>query len=76
VTAAQLRKIQVDLAELTPERVEANVREQTGNAVSLHPGDYRAMKLQRLDQFAPEVVPELQADSHAAGRVIFRACGE
>jgi hypothetical protein len=72
---AELRKVQVDPAELTPERLEAIVREQTGNAVSLQPGAYRAMKLQRLDQFTPEVVAELQADPHAA-RVIFRACGQ
>ena len=72
---ADLRKVQVDPAELTPERVAAIVREQTGKAVSLQPGEYRAMKLQGLDQFTPEVVAGLQADPHAA-RVIFRASGE
>ena len=73
--AAELRKVQVDPAELTPERLEAIVREQTGKAVSLQPGAYRAMKLQRPDQFTPEVVAELQANSHA-DRVIFRASSE
>jgi hypothetical protein len=68
----EVRKVQVDPAELTPERVEAIVREQTGKAISLQPGAYRAMQLQRLDQFTPEVVAGLQADAHAA-RVIFRA---
>ena len=72
---AELRKVQVDPAELTPERLEAIVREQTGKSVNLQPGEYRAMKLQRLDQFTPEVVAELQADPHAA-RVIFRASGQ
>jgi hypothetical protein len=72
---ADLRKIQVDPAELTPERVEAIVREQTGKAVSLQPGAYRAIKLQKLDQFTPEVVASLGADPHAA-QVIFRASGE
>jgi hypothetical protein len=72
---AELCKVHVDPAELTPERVEATVREQTGKAVSLQPGAYRAMKLQRLDQFTPEIVTGLQADPHAA-RVIFRASGE
>jgi hypothetical protein len=70
-----VRKVQVDPAELTPERVEAIVREQTGKAISLEPGAYRAMQLQRLDQFTPEVVAGLQADPDAA-RVIFRASGE
>ena len=74
-TGTELRKVQVDPAELTPERVEAIVREQTGKAISLQPGAYRATKLQRLDQFTPEVVAGLQADPHAA-RVIFRASGE
>lgn len=72
---SELRKVQVDPAELTSERVEAIVREQTGKAVSLEPGGYRAMKLQRLDQLTPDVVAGLQADPQAA-RVIFRASGE
>jgi hypothetical protein len=72
---AELRKVQVDPAELTPERVAAIVREQTGKSVSLRPGEYRAMKLQRLDQLTPEIVAGLQADPNAA-RVIFRASGE
>src|SRR5262245_35153673 len=72
---AELRKVQVDPAELTAERVEAIVREHTGKGVSLQPGAYRAMKLQRLDQFTPEAVAGLQADPHAV-RVIFRASGE
>ena len=72
---ADLHKVQVNPAELTPERVAAIVREQTGKAVSLQPGEYRAMQLQRLDQFTPEIIADLQADPHAA-RVIFRASGE
>jgi hypothetical protein len=75
VTKAELRKVQVDPAELTPERVELIVREQTGKAVSLRSGAYRAMKLERLDQFTAEVVADLQADPRAV-RVIFRAAGE
>jgi hypothetical protein len=75
VAKAELRKIEIDPAELTPERIETIVREQTGKAVSLQPGGYRAVKIQGLDQFTPEVVAGLQADPHAA-RVIFRACGE
>ena len=72
---AELCKVLVNPAELTPERVAAVVREQTGKTVSLQSGEYRAMKLQRLDQFTPETVAGLQAGPHAA-RVIFRASGE
>jgi hypothetical protein len=74
-TGAELRKVQVDPAELTPQRLAAIVREQTGKTVSLQPGTYRAMQLQELDQFTAEAVAELQADPHTV-RVIFRACGE
>jgi hypothetical protein len=74
-TGAKLRKIQVDPHELTPDRMEAIVLQQTGKTVNLQPGAYRATRLERLDQFTPEVVAELGADPHAA-RVIFRACGE
>jgi hypothetical protein len=71
----EMRKVQVDPANLTPERVEAVVRSQTGKAINLHAGNYRATKLQRLEQLTPEIVAELQADPRGA-RVIFRACGE
>jgi hypothetical protein len=74
-TRAELCKVEVNPAELTPERLEAIVREQTGKTVNLEPGAYRAAKLQRLDQFTPEVVAELQSDPHPA-RVIFRASGQ
>jgi hypothetical protein len=71
----ELRKIHVNPAELTPERVAAIVREQTGDAFTLRPGEYRATRIERLDQFSPQVVAELQA-SAAATQVIFRASAE
>jgi hypothetical protein len=74
-TGAELHKIQVDPKELTPERVEALVLEQTGKTVSLQPGAYRAARLQQLGQFTPDAVAGLQANPHAA-RVIFRAASE
>jgi hypothetical protein len=74
-TGTELRKVQIDPAELTPHRVAAIVSEQTGKVVSLQPGEYRAMLLQRLDQFTPEAVAGLQVDPHTA-RVIFRASSE
>jgi hypothetical protein len=71
----ELRPVRVDPAELTPRRVEAVVREQTGKSVSLRPGEYRAMRLQRLEEFTPEALAELQAGPPTA-RVLFRASGE
>jgi hypothetical protein len=74
-TEMDLRKVPVDPAELTPRRVEAIVQEQTGKTVNLQPGAYRAMRLQKLDDFTPEALAGLQAESHA-DRVIFRASEE
>jgi hypothetical protein len=71
----ELRQVRVDPAELTPRRLEAIVQEQTGKTVSLQPGMYRAMRIQKLDDFTPEAMAELQADCKA-DRVIFRASGE
>jgi hypothetical protein len=74
-TAMELREVRVDPAKLTPQRLEAIVQEQTGKTVNLQPGTYRAMRLQKLRDFTPEALAELQADSKA-DRVIFRASGE
>jgi hypothetical protein len=74
-TAADLCWVRVDPAELTPRRLEGIVCEQTGKAVSLQPGAYRAMRLGTLDDFTPEALAGLQAGP-AAGRVIFRASAE
>jgi hypothetical protein len=73
--AADLRQVRVDPAELTPQRVEEIVREQTGKVVSLRPGDYRATRLPKLDDFTPEAVAALQSDAKAGG-VVFRASPE
>jgi len=51
------------------------VQEQTGKTVNLQPGAYRAMRLQKLDDYKPEALVGLQADSNT-DRVIFRANGE
>jgi hypothetical protein len=71
----ELCQVRVDPAELTPRRVAAIVREQTGKTVNLQPGAYQAMRLQKLDDFTPEALAGLQANSQAA-RVIFRASDE
>jgi hypothetical protein len=71
----ELRQVRVDPAALTPRRLEAIVQEQTGKTVSLQPGMYRAMRIQKLDDFTLETLAELQADCKA-DRVIFRASGE
>jgi len=74
-TSEELRQVRADPAELTPRRLEVIVREQTGRAVSLRPGAYRAMHLRKLDDFTPDAVAALQTDSPAGG-VVFRASRE
>jgi len=70
-----LCQVRVDPAELTPRRLEAVVSERTGQAVSLRPGEYRAIRLQHLDEFTPENLARLEAEAKAA-QVIFRASSE
>lgn len=70
-----LRAVRVDPAELTPQRVEAIVREQTGKTVTLEPGAYCATRLRKLDEFTPEAVAGLQADGKGA-KVSFRGSDE
>ena len=74
-TTTELCQMRVDPAKLTQPRLEAVVREQTGKTVSLQPGTYRAMRLQKLDDFTSAALAELQPDS-TADRVIFRASSE
>jgi hypothetical protein len=75
VAVSDLRSVRVDPAELTPRRVEAIVREQTGRAVNLTPGEYRAMRLQALDEFTPDTLTCLYDSPHPA-TVRFRAGDE
>lgn len=69
------RAVRVEPAELTPHRVEAIVREQTGKTVILEPGAYRATRLQKLEEFTPEAVAGLQANGNAV-QVNFRGSDE
>jgi hypothetical protein len=65
-------EIRVDPAELTTQKVEEIVREQTGRKVNLEPGSYRAMPLKSLDDLSPDSVAGLEAETRPA-QVIFRA---
>jgi hypothetical protein len=74
ISADELRKIPVNPADLTPERIEAVVQEHTGKAIHLQPGQYRAMPLQKIEDVTPETLTQLQ--SAPAAKVTFRAKGE
>jgi hypothetical protein len=59
-------------SELTPQRIEAVVREKTGRTVNLQADDCVALPLRTLDEFTPEVLERLRADPGSAG-AFFRA---
>jgi hypothetical protein len=65
------RTVRVDPTELTPQRLESVLQEQTGQAVRLEEGSYRAAPLTRIEQFTPSTVADLEA-SPTPARVIFR----
>ncbi len=74
-SAQGLCQVRIDPRDLTPRRIEEAVRQQTGKAVSLRPGAYRATPLQGLDDFTPQAVAELGVGSKP-DTVIFRASRE
>jgi hypothetical protein len=54
-------EVRVTPAELTPQRLEAIVREHTGKTVDLRDGAYRAMRIESIEQFTPQTVASLEA---------------
>jgi hypothetical protein len=72
---ADLRGVRVEPAELTARQVEAIVSEQTGKAINLTEGEYRAVRLQSLDELTPATVAGLRAGDGAPA-VKFRASDE
>lgn len=70
---AELRTIRMSPAELTPERLETVVREQTGQTVRLQAGGYRATRLQQIDEISGDVLQRLQSEPGAANVAFPRA---
>jgi hypothetical protein len=70
-----LQKIQVDPADLTPQRLLEILGEQTGRPIRLQPGTYRAARISDIEEFAPITTNRLQS---AAGgtTVVFRGTSE
>jgi hypothetical protein len=56
-----VRVLRMSGAELTPERIEAVIREQTGQSVHLTPGAYRAARLDRIEDFSSATMERLGA---------------
>lgn len=63
VVPAELRTVRMSPAALTAERVEAVIREKTGQTVRLQPGAYRATRLQQIDQLSTDALEQLSASS-------------
>jgi hypothetical protein len=73
-TSDHLQTVQVNAAELTPRRLEAVLRNQTGQPVSLEPGTYRAMRINQIGDFTATTLDSLQ--SGVATPVVFRGTAE
>ena len=69
-----LQTIHVNPAELTPQRLEAILRAQTGQSVCLEPGTYRAMRISQIRDFTTTTLDSLQ--SAVASHVVFRGTAE
>jgi len=64
--------VQVPPADLTPQRLQEIVREQTGQPIQLEPGVYRAARISRIEDVTPAALTDLQGAA-APARVVFRA---
>lgn len=69
-----LRTVRVNPADLTPQRLEAIIGEQTGQTVRLQPGSYRATKLGQIQDLTPSAFANIQ--NSPAATVIFRGKAE
>ena len=75
--AASLVKVRVDPRTLTPRKIEAVVREQTGRDVRLIAGEYVAAPIDSIDELAATADRLAQhTDPRAANAVIFRCQSE
>jgi hypothetical protein len=69
--------IHIDPRTLTPERVEEVLRAQTGRDVRLHPGAYRVVRIESLDEFSDGIERLAQAEGpQSANAVVFRCQSE
>ncbi len=65
-TPAEMRTVRMSPAELTSERLESVIREQTGQAVHLESGAYRATRLRQLDEMCGDALQRLQTNGGSA----------
>ncbi len=70
-----LQTIEVNPAELTPQRLEAIVGERLGQQIHLEPGSYRAAHIGQIQDFNTETLNRLQSTPGTAN-VTFRGTSE
>jgi hypothetical protein len=70
-----LHTVRVNPADLTSQRLEAIVKEQTGQPIRLQPGTYQAARISEIQEFTPDVLKGLQANP-VMTNVIFRGSAE
>ncbi len=74
-TDQRMQTVQVEPGDLTSEKLEQILREQTGQSVRFQPGTYRATKINQIQDFTPAAVSELKSSS-ASTHVIFRGTAD
>jgi hypothetical protein len=65
------KTIHVEPAQLTPQKLEEVVGEQTGQPVRLEAGAYRATQISNIDEFSPRTLEQMQS-TPTPSKVIFR----
>ena len=71
----RLQTVQVNPKELTSQRLEEVLRQQTGQSVRFEPGTYRATRINQIQDFTPTAINDLKS-SAASTSVIFRGTGD
>jgi hypothetical protein len=70
-----VQTVHLNVADLTPQKLEAVVSEQTGRTIHLETGTYRAGRIDSIQEFTPTTLNGLQS-SPVISNVTFRAKGD
>jgi hypothetical protein len=73
--ALPLQTVKLNVADLTPQKLESVLSEQTGRPVRLQAGTYQAARIDSIQEFTPTTVNGLRS-SPVMSNVTFRAKGD
>lgn len=67
--SAELRTVRMSPAELTPQKIESIIQQETGKNIRLQPGSYRAIPLRRIQDSA--TIPLQRLEGGPVSTVLF-----